>query len=61
MIPILLTLGLLLIGIGAARWLVDEDSVVADLPGWLAIIMIALGGLGMTLSAVNMRSVKRGN
>jgi hypothetical protein len=58
-VPILLTWGALMIGAGTARWMVDEDSVLADLPKTMAIAMLVLGAAVLALAAVNMRAIRR--
>src|SRR5207248_6987029 len=59
LIPILLTLGVMMIALAAARWLVDEDSIFADVPQAAAYAMLALGVLVLCVAAVNMRLVRR--
>src|SRR5690242_13009482 len=55
LIPILLTLGAMMITLAAARWFVDEDSVFADVPRAASYAMLIVGALTLVVAAVNMR------
>jgi hypothetical protein len=59
LIPILLTAGALLIGIGTYLHIFKADDAVADLLApWAPLVFIALGALSATLGIVNMLSVR---
>jgi hypothetical protein len=58
LIPVLLTCGALLIAFASARHLVGPDSPLADLPPWLAPVLILSGTVLLALAGLNMLSVK---
>jgi hypothetical protein len=58
LIPILLTCGALLIAFASARHLVGPDSPLADLPPWMAPVLILSGTVLLALAGLNMLSVK---
>jgi hypothetical protein len=60
MIPILLTLGVLLCGLGSAQWLADADQPYsATNLRWSAVTMPPLGVVLLMLAAWNMAFVHR--
>src|SRR5690348_4301587 len=59
LIPVLLTLGAMMITRASAPWLVDEDSVFADVPRAASYVMLIVGALTLVIAAVNMRLVRR--
>jgi hypothetical protein len=58
-IPILLTCGVLMIAFGLLKPLLGQDSPLADLPGWLPIVLFAAGALLLGLAVLNMLSVRQ--
>ena len=57
MIPILLTTGVMLFIMAAARWVVPEEAALAQMPGWSVAVLIFLGALMLTLAVLNMMAV----
>lgn len=58
MIPILLTTGVMLFVMAAARWMVPEDAALAQMPAWSAGVLIVLGVVMLGLAAINMMAVR---
>ena len=58
MIPILLTTGVMLFVMAAARWIAPEDAALAQMPAWSAGVLIFLGLVMLTLAAINMMAVR---
>jgi hypothetical protein len=58
MIPILLTTGVMLFIMAAARWVVPDDAALAQMPAWSAMVLVALGALMLTLAGLNMMAVR---
>jgi hypothetical protein len=57
-IPILLTCGTLMIVFGSLKYTMGQDSALAELPGWLPIVLFTTGAVLLSLAVVNMLSVK---
>jgi len=58
MIPILLTIGLLLLIAGAARWVVAEDSAFRLFNNVVSLALLGLGGLLLGVAVLNMLQVR---
>jgi hypothetical protein len=58
MIPILLTTGVMLFVMAAARWVVPDDAALAQMPVWSAAVLIFLGALMLGLAVLNMMAVR---
>jgi hypothetical protein len=58
MIPVLLTTGVMLFIMAAARWVVPDDAALAQMPVWSAALLIVLGAVMITLAVANMMSVR---
>jgi hypothetical protein len=59
MIPILLTLGVLMLVMALGRWIFDPDAPLANLPSWAPVLLgiAAIGLLGIAvLNMVMVRS-----
>jgi hypothetical protein len=60
MIPIMLTIGVLLVGVSAVVLVAGSDSIMTDLvPIWGAIILLIGGLASLGMTAVNMMAVKK--
>jgi hypothetical protein len=57
-IPILLTCGVLLIGIGALRWIGGAESVFSDMSTSLCAALCGVGAFLLIVAALNMLQVK---
>lgn len=57
-IPVLLTLGVALPVVGLLKFAADEYSVIAQLPVWVPLVLIAAGLVLLGLAALNMMQVK---
>jgi len=58
LIPILLTLGVLFVGLGAAQWVIDADyPFSAQNLMWVAVLLPSVGIMLLTLAVMNMRYV----
>ena len=57
-IPILLTCGTLMLAFGSLKYTLGQDSALAELPGWLPIVLFTTGTVLITLAVMNMLSVK---
>jgi hypothetical protein len=57
-IPILLTCGVLLIGIGALRWIGGAESVFSDMSTPLCATLCGVGAFLLIVAALNMLQVK---
>ncbi len=58
-IPILIVCSLLLISIATAKAFVGPDSLLSDLPSWLAPVLFSTGLVLLALAVLNMISVKQ--
>jgi hypothetical protein len=58
MIPILLTIGVILMGLGVLRFVSGSDSPFSLLPVWFVAVLIAMGLASLGLAALNMSIVK---
>jgi hypothetical protein len=58
MIPVLLTTGVMLFIMAIARWVVDGDAALAQMPGWGTALLIVLGVLMLGLGVLNMLVVR---
>jgi hypothetical protein len=57
-IPVLLTTGLMMLAMFAARWFVDEEAPLALLPAWTGILLLLTGVLLVALAVANMMLVR---
>lgn len=57
-IPILLTCGVLLIGIGALRWIGGADSVFADMTIPMSALLCGSGAFLLLVAVLNMLAVR---
>jgi hypothetical protein len=53
-IPVLLTTGVMMLVMGAARWFVDEEAPLARMPIWVVFILLAAGAMFVALGMANM-------
>jgi hypothetical protein len=58
MIPILLTTGVMLFVMAAARWIVPDDAPLAQMPVWSVAVLIFLGVVMLGLAVLNMMAVQ---
>lgn len=58
LIPVLLMTGTLMIVFGILRFFTGPDSMLANLPVWLPIVLLSGGLILLALAGVNMLSVK---
>jgi hypothetical protein len=59
LIPIELTLGVLLPVFGVAKFFLDPDAPIAQLPNWMSFAIIAVGPLLLGIAVVNMLRVQK--
>jgi hypothetical protein len=57
-IPVMLTLGIMMIVMGAARWVVDEEAPLTRMPPWVTAVLFAAGALMLVLGVANMLMVR---
>lgn len=53
-IPVLLTTGLMMIVMGAARWFIDEEAPLARMPVWVVGVLLGAGAVFVALGVANI-------
>jgi len=57
-IPVLLTSGVIFAVAGALRFLMGDESPLAEFPAWMSFALFALSGLCLSVAIINMLQVR---
>lgn len=57
-IPVMLSSGVMMIVMAAAKLVVDEEAPLARLPGWISLVLVVTGLIMLALGAANMMMVR---
>jgi membrane associated rhomboid family serine protease len=57
-IPVLLTTGVIFAVAGALKFILGDESPLADFPLWMPVALFALSGVCLTVAILNMMQVR---